>query len=356
MPVARPCGVFDSNGRGCDDRSGLRSANAADFARHARCHGPDTTTSSQGERLPVFGGSAMAVSPLSSAPWVADRSTHPGTAPVLRSHVDAESAERATVGGMPNLVILSKQEEEYLVRAIESGLNIQRLRQFFVWVRSHVQGLLPHETMVCVQFGERDEVQHLECLNGLPLDVDEHRHLCDPADGLVVRMARLCRSKGPMPCLIAPDRRDAWHPLPSLADELASRRVDKVLLHGSERMPGGATFFALLAWSDAPTTRHAYLLSLLMPYLHTAFLQVIANGDATEVRSGLPQTLTAREIEVLGWVARGKSNAEIGEILGLSSLTVKNHLQRIYKRLNVHNRVQALARCDELHLLGGKSP
>ena len=256
---------------------------------------------------------------------------------------------------MPNLIILSKLEEEYLVRAIESGLNIQRLRQFFVWVRSHVQGLLPHETMVCVQFGERDEVQHLECLNGLPLDSAEHRHLCDPADGLVVRMARVCRSKGPMPCLIGPDQRGARHPLAALSEELSQRHVDSVLLHGSERMRGGATFFALFAWTDAPTQRHAYLLSLLMPYLHTAFLQVIANGDATEVRGDLPQTLTAREIEVLGWVARGKSNAEIGDILDLSSLTVKNHLQRIYKRLNVHNRVQALARCDELHLLGAKS-
>jgi ATP/maltotriose-dependent transcriptional regulator MalT len=38
-------------------------------------------------------------------------------------------------------------------------------------------------------------------------------------------------------------------------------------------------------------------------------------------------------------------------ILSLSSLTIKNHLQRIYRKLDVHNRVQAITRCRELKLL-----
>jgi DNA-binding CsgD family transcriptional regulator len=38
-------------------------------------------------------------------------------------------------------------------------------------------------------------------------------------------------------------------------------------------------------------------------------------------------------------------------LLGISALTVKNHLQRIYRTLGVGNRAHALARCIELRLL-----
>jgi hypothetical protein len=49
-------------------------------------------------------------------------------------------------------------------------------------------------------------------------------------------------------------------------------------------------------------------------------------------------------------VKEGKSNYEVGCILGISALTVKNHLQRIYRTLGVSNRTHALSRCMSLHL------
>ena len=51
--------------------------------------------------------------------------------------------------------------------------------------------------------------------------------------------------------------------------------------------------------------------------------------------------LTLREREVLEWLARGKSNSEIGEILGISSATVGKHLEHIYPKLGVENRTAA---------------
>lgn len=52
--------------------------------------------------------------------------------------------------------------------------------------------------------------------------------------------------------------------------------------------------------------------------------------------------LTTREKEILLWIAEGKSNPEIGKILTISPLTVKNHVQKILKKLNVVNRAQAI--------------
>lgn len=51
--------------------------------------------------------------------------------------------------------------------------------------------------------------------------------------------------------------------------------------------------------------------------------------------------LTRREGEVLGWIAAGKSNREIAEILELSPATVSKHLERVFVKLGVENRTSA---------------
>ena len=60
----------------------------------------------------------------------------------------------------------------------------------------------------------------------------------------------------------------------------------------------------------------------------------------------LQQTLalTARESQVLLWISRGKSNREIGEILGISPRTVNKHLEQVFVKLGVENRAAAAAR------------
>jgi LuxR family transcriptional regulator/LuxR family quorum-sensing system transcriptional regulator CciR len=59
---------------------------------------------------------------------------------------------------------------------------------------------------------------------------------------------------------------------------------------------------------------------------------------------GPPPRLSRRETEVLAWVARGKTNTSIGEILGISGHTVDAHLRRIYLKLGVFDRISAAVR------------
>ncbi len=53
--------------------------------------------------------------------------------------------------------------------------------------------------------------------------------------------------------------------------------------------------------------------------------------------------LTAREAEVLLWIANGKANRDIGEILGISPRTVNKHLEQVFAKLGVENRASAAA-------------
>jgi DNA-binding CsgD family transcriptional regulator len=62
-------------------------------------------------------------------------------------------------------------------------------------------------------------------------------------------------------------------------------------------------------------------------------------GDALRRAGGL----TRREADVLAWVTEGKTNAVIGEIMGISSRTVQTHLIHIYAKLGVETRTAAAA-------------
>lgn len=59
---------------------------------------------------------------------------------------------------------------------------------------------------------------------------------------------------------------------------------------------------------------------------------------------------TGRQIEVIQWMALGKTNPEIATILDISYRTVQKHLEHIYARLGVETRIAAINRCREIAL------
>ncbi len=61
--------------------------------------------------------------------------------------------------------------------------------------------------------------------------------------------------------------------------------------------------------------------------------------------------LTERELEVLTWVARGKSSVDIAAILGVSDRTINFHIDNVIRKTGVATRVQAAIRCALLGLI-----
>ena len=72
----------------------------------------------------------------------------------------------------------------------------------------------------------------------------------------------------------------------------------------------------------------------------------LALAGAEAEKSALRQAfaLTDRETDVLLWIAAGKSNRDIADILGLSHRTVNKYLDQIYLKISVENRASAAAK------------
>mgnify|MGYP003672916771 CR=1 FL=1 len=83
----------------------------------------------------------------------------------------------------------------------------------------------------------------------------------------------------------------------------------------------------------SPTTYHA--LHLMAVYYHHAMIRIC--GAAIR----LPE-LSDKQVQCLLWAARGKADADIGEILEITPRTVNHHIEQLRRRLQVRTRAQAI--------------
>lgn len=87
-----------------------------------------------------------------------------------------------------------------------------------------------------------------------------------------------------------------------------------------------------------------------MPPTGGAELVIFTSNLAVE-RTGKSTLFTPRELEVIRWIAKGKSDWEIGEILFISRKTVNYHVERAKRKLRVATRTQAVLVAEKHGLL-----
>jgi DNA-binding CsgD family transcriptional regulator len=94
--------------------------------------------------------------------------------------------------------------------------------------------------------------------------------------------------------------------------------------------------------------RHSGQLMLFGHY----FLDLVYRKHGENLDSAELTTLSEREIECLTWVALGKTDVEIGEIMGRSPTTARFHVEKAIKKLGATGRTQAAAMASQLGLIG----
>ncbi len=88
--------------------------------------------------------------------------------------------------------------------------------------------------------------------------------------------------------------------------------------------------------------------SILHLLAHTALLHALKVKDVKEVP---PTDLSPRELQCLQWASRGKTDAEIGVILGISARTARFHIENSKRKLGAATRVQAVAEAMRRHAI-----
>ena len=143
------------------------------------------------------------------------------------------------------------------------------------------------------------------------------------------------------------DEAGGWHA------RLADLELKNLAFHGMSWINGQLKGYAGFSRVRVPfDSRLAMYLDILLPHLLVTLARVLANEARADGDSKRPTGLiTPREVEVLSWVRDGKTNDEIAVILGLSMLTVKNHLRHAMKKMVVRTRGQAVAKAIALGFL-----
>ncbi len=144
-------------------------------------------------------------------------------------------------------------------------------------------------------------------------------------------------------------------PEPDEREELkAFQSMRSAMVHGIRDARGNQSCLYVFLSEDpfvAPSSLES--LRVMLPFIDAASRRVahLPNpmGDEAPPPSSailVPTDLglSSREREIMDWVELGKTNHEIGIILDISTFTVKNHLQRIFRKLDVTNRAQAVSR------------
>jgi len=278
---------------------------------------------------------------------------------------------------------LSGSQVEAIVRAAENALEVRRRYQFFVWTQSNLQALLPHQLLACGAYHRQRRDLQFELFNNVPVQAELAAALGDGRSPLMQQLqlrwiANRCKPlRLALPALLMTE--------PALApacQALLDGGYPELLVHGVSRpqRPSELESFFVLAQSRGAAGQaaalapvgasghghgntgpglQAMLLELLMPYLHgtwqrvqTVEREIHESPRPNPARSTAACGITEREREILGWLREGMSNLQIGVELGISALTVKNHVQKILRKLNAANRAQAVARAMSMNLLG----
>ncbi len=260
----------------------------------------------------------------------------------------------------------SNEYAQTIVRIIESAVQVRRRYQFFVWSQSSLQVLVPHQLAVCGAYQRARREVVFEALHSIALPPHLLTTLTDGNSLLMQQLTGAWVERRGRP--LALDVAALGGSIGREREVLLKAGFEELLVHGISRPQRPAeveSLFILGTPGRRSSTQQQGHFELLMPYLHNTWLRV----QSTERELAAPPSgtqaprehtargiVTDRELQILSWVREGKSNLQISEQLGISALTVKNHVQKILRKLGAANRAQAVAKAMALHLLGRMAP
>lgn len=227
------------------------------------------------------------------------------------------------------------------IQVSEVSVDIVTPKQYAAWIRGPVNSLIPHRSFRIWTQSIAGGPWKAEACEPGEHDLLPTRELSAPQQHFISQINGLWSSGGQAPCVLE-------HTSPLLRPIIFPAH-GAALIHGVSNLFGNRSIFMFIDDDPGTLRSGAAHVELLAFYLQLAAQRIRMSRASDRPTSGadagpdLRSKLTARELRILECVREGKSNHEIGLVLHISEFTVKSHLQRIFRKLGVANRAQAVA-------------
>jgi transcriptional regulator EpsA len=250
---------------------------------------------------------------------------------------------------------------ESIVLNLDASLRVHARAHFFSWTQGLLQSLIRHELLICTLCHGKPPAFRADGFSMTTPDPTQFSDLFLRDSSVAPGLLKAWEERRFQPVSTDLAAEASVTSIGGLGSGIGSgpfsRELQRVgatqlLSHGVHDADGRTlSLFTFACRPGSIGPRQVYLAQLLAPAMHAAWVrtQVTRTPGASDKTQG-HSVLTVREQDILKWIYLGKSNFEIGAILKISPLTVKNHVQKILRKLNVVNRTQAIGKAMELRI------
>ncbi len=250
---------------------------------------------------------------------------------------------------------LTDDERDRFIGLFHESLKAKTHYELFLWLQGRLQKYLPHDTLI-VAWGEFANGQiYYDVISALP-EVRTGKINNDNLNLFLKRLFKYWESNGCTPLHISMNKHTNLNE--KIGYDLAAQNfgnMKSLLVHAiKDFRERHDCLYVMLSKKKSHPLHARTMFEALMPYIDTSLRKLphlpkqepkaAQTSNSLDHHKDIILGITPREAEIMMLVRIGKTNIEIGSILDISSFTVKNHLQRIYKKLNVCCRAQAAAR------------
>lgn len=249
--------------------------------------------------------------------------------------------------------------ENPLLGVMLGARKLETHRDLFKWLQKDVQALLQHDILVAVWGDFSGARISLDVVSALP-GVRTTEALCNALQPFLVSVFHAWLAAGRQPFFLpfnagvfGASYYDAISALPGMKT---------VIAHGIKDERGQIDcLYVALSRDTGGSQKLVDAMAMMVPHIDAAFRQVsllplqrqsapiVVPGNnaspkwpVTVQSAHCDARLSNREQEIMQWVSVGKKNLEISQILNISPSTVRNHLQNVFRKLDVINRSQAV--------------
>lgn len=255
---------------------------------------------------------------------------------------------------MPLNTELNSVQMKQFVGLLHQSLKIRSHCEFLLWSQGEVQQFLPHDIMIAAWGDFSLGMVNFDIVSALPGIRTEDLHDSEIVPFLT-RLFEYWNDHTRSPFTMRMDQGFFEEGgLNAFGMKNHFIEMKSALVHAIKDVRGqNDCIYVLLSASTIQPIFSRTMLEALLPYIDHSLRQLdhlpeqFDETAPVAMEEDASNTLSAREMEIMEWVRNGKTNFEIGMILDISAFTVKNHLQRIFRKLDVISRAQAVARLSK---------